>query len=200
MASTTPTGAAIESREEFKDTPRGQYNYWSEELNASLKMLEKWHKMGDRVVQRYLGSYHSRLESDRDALLGKNLNRLNLFHSNVSTLESMMYGNTPKIDVSRRYADPNDDVARVAAETMERLLNLDIQDNGSEIDCIFRSVLQDRLLPGLGCARISYEFETEQIQESTGREKGGGMENSLLTKVYAAMETLLQKEQSERLS
>ena len=166
MASTTPTGAAIESREEFKDTPRGQYNYWSEELNASLKMLEKWHKMGDRVVQRYLGSYQSRLESDRDAMLGQNLNRLNLFHSNVSTLESMMYGNTPKIDVSRRYADPNDDVARVAAETMERLLNLDIQDNGSEIDCIFRSVLQDRLLPGLGCARISYEFETEEKQVS----------------------------------
>ena len=30
------TGGSIDSREEFKPTPAGQYKYWNEELTASL--------------------------------------------------------------------------------------------------------------------------------------------------------------------
>tara|TARA_R110002126_G_scaffold77226_5_gene192620 strand:- start:4154 stop:6148 length:1995 start_codon:yes stop_codon:yes gene_type:complete len=75
----------------------------------------------------------------------------------------MLYGSTPRIDVSRRYAQPKDDVGRVAAEMMERLLNLDVAENGAEIDAVFRSTLQDRLLTGLGCAKVRYEVETENV-------------------------------------
>jgi hypothetical protein len=75
----------------------------------------------------------------------------------------MLYGNTPKIDVSRRYAQPNDDTGRVAATIMERLLNIDVAENGAEIDAVLRSTLQDRLLCGLGCAKVRYTMESEQV-------------------------------------
>ena len=146
--------ASIESKKDFEDTPAGKYKYWAEELKSSIKAREKWWKQADKIVNRFLGGKKENATSGFD---------LNMFHSNTKTLGDMLYGNTPKIDVSRRYAQPADDVGRVAAEMMERLLNLDIAENGAEIDAVFRSTLQDRLLAGLGCAKVRYEVETEQV-------------------------------------
>lgn len=151
----------IESRDDFEKTPRGQFSYWSEEVSASLKARKDWHKSGDAIVKRYIDG---RAGQQREPATGHKLFRLNLFHSNVATLTAMLYGNLPKVDVSRRYADSNDDIARVAAEMMERLLNNDIADNGEEYNSVLRSTLQDRLLPGLGCARIRYEVETQETE------------------------------------
>ena len=144
----------LTTKKDFKDTPSGKYRYWSEELGASKKAREPWHKQADKIVNRYVGKQGRGDEARFD---------LNMFHSNTKTLGDMLYGNTPKIDVSRRYAQPNDDVGRVAAEMMERLLNMDVADNGSEIDAVFRSALQDRLLAGLGCAKVRYTVEMEQV-------------------------------------
>lgn len=167
MSTNTVTGAAITSRDEFDKDNAGQYKYWAAELEASQKMLKGWHDTGDRVNDRYLGRYGSNAGENRTINLpNRNGFRLNLFHSNVTTLLSMMYANTPKIDVSRRFADAKDDTARVAAEMMERLLNLDMAENGEEVDNTLRSALQDRLLPGLGCAKVRYEVETKVITEA----------------------------------
>tara|TARA_R110000851_G_scaffold129651_1_gene262735 strand:+ start:17689 stop:19896 length:2208 start_codon:yes stop_codon:yes gene_type:complete len=144
----------LESKEDFEDTPQDKYKYWAEELNASMKARKKWWKQSDKIVNRYIGKTGG---SDTD----ESTFNLNLFHSNTKTLGDMLYGNTPKIDVSRRYAQADDDVGRVAAEMMERLLNLDVAENGSEIDAVFRSALQDRLLSGLGCAKVRYSVEME---------------------------------------
>jgi len=151
------TGATIESKDDYEKTPRGQYAYYSEELNASKLMLKRWHKQSDKIVNRFVGKRSNSADSPQADSFD-----LNLFHTNVSTLASMLYGNTPKIDVSRRYNDPNDDVGRVAATMMERLLNLDVADNGGEIDAVFRSTLQDRLLSGLGTGRVRYEVESTE--------------------------------------
>lgn len=150
------TGASIESRKDFDKTPKGQYQFYSEELGASQHMLEKWHKQADKIVNRYIGKRSVNNSQPQNYTFD-----LNLFHSNVQTLGSMLYGNTPKIDVSRRYADANDDVGRVAAEMMERLLNLDVAENGAETDAVFRAALSDRLLSGLGVGRVRYELETD---------------------------------------
>jgi len=150
-----------QEQQDFKNTPEGQYSYWDRELSASKKMLKSWHKLGDKVVGKYLG----KPLKGKNEVADESISRINLFHSNISTLESMLYGNTPKIDVSRRYADAQDDVARVAAEMMERLLNLDMASRSDEIDAVFKSVLQDRLLPGLGCARVRYTYQS--IKEET---------------------------------
>ena len=151
-------GGNQESKVDPKDTPASKYKYWAEELNNSMKARQPWWKKADKIVNRYIGksSAHSRDENSSGF-------DLNLFHSNTKTLGDMLYGNTPKIDVSRRYAQPNDDVGRVAAEMMDRMLNMDIAENGSEIDAVFRSVLQDRLLAGLGCAKVRYTMESEEV-------------------------------------
>jgi len=154
----TNNNASIESKKDFEDTPSGKYKYWAEELGSSIKSREKWWKQSDKIVNRYLGES----TQSKDSLDNKGFD-LNMFHSNIKTLGDMLYGNTPKIDVSRRYAQPSDDIGRVAAEMMERLLNLDVAENGAEIDAVFRSTLQDRLLVGLGCAKVRYEVETEQV-------------------------------------
>jgi hypothetical protein len=159
MSNEEQHGASIESRKDFAKTPKGQYKYYSEELGASAKMLNQWHKQADKITQKFLGKTPA--GQNKDSLTNF---KLNLFHSNTTTLASMLYGSIPKIDVSRRHADANDDIARVATTTLNRLLNLDVQDNGAEIDSVLRAVLQDRLLGGLGCARVRYEVETEVIK------------------------------------
>lgn len=147
---------ALDGSNQQEDDTRKQCRYWREELNTSIKARKKWWKQADRIVDAYLGNHRSRSDTDLTDF------NLNLFHSNAKTLSDMLYGNTPKIDVSRRYAQPDDDPARVAAEMMERLLNLDMEDNGADMDAVFKSLLQDRLLPGLGLARVRYTYESEQ--------------------------------------
>ena len=139
-------------------TSASQYRYWSTQLKASAKARSTWHKKADKIVDRFVGKNGA--QSTDQSGTGFDLN---LFHSNIKTLGDMLYGNTPKIDVSRRYAQADDDVGRVAAEMMERMLNLDVAANGAEIDAVFRATLQDRLLSGLGCAKVRYTMESEQV-------------------------------------
>lgn len=140
------------------DKPRTTHKFWAAELKASEKMLRKWHKRGSKIVRRYLDDRGENVSDNSDVF------RLNLFHSNVKTISDMLYSSLPKIEVSRANADAADDVARVAAEVSERVINLDIAENGQEYDSVLRAVLQDRLLPGLGCARVRYEVETEEVE------------------------------------
>ena len=158
MSTEADNSVAIESKKDFDDTPSGKYQYWSEEIKNSMKARQPWWKKSDKIVNRFLGENGA--QSNEQGGTGFDLN---LFHSNIKTLGDMLYGNTPKIDVSRRYAQANDDVGRVAAEMMERMLNLDVAANGAEIDAVFRSTLQDRLLSGLGCAKVRYTMESETV-------------------------------------
>lgn len=150
--------ATLESRKEFKKTPADQHKYWEQELNSSNKMLKEFHKQGTNVVNRYRGG------KVKDTDLGSDDSfQLNLYHSNTNTLLSTMYGSIPKVRAFRTHNDPKDDVGRVAANILERLLNNDIQVNGEEYDTVMRAALQDRLIPGLGCAKVRYKatFGTE---------------------------------------
>ncbi len=146
------TGGSIDSRAEFKPTPAGQYKYWNAELTASKKMLNSFHRQGTEVVQRFLGG-NIRREDDQ---FSSSIFRLNLYHSNITTLKSLMYGNLPSIAVMRTNNDPKDDVGRVAANLLERILTNDIQCNGEEYDTALAADLEDRLIPGLGCSKVRY--------------------------------------------
>jgi hypothetical protein len=159
----TIVSESLETRKDFARNPRDQYAYWCTELKASGKLLEDFHNQGTKIIEKFKGGKKRGLPAEiKRATAGF---RINLFHSNVITLQSMLYGNLPKVDVSRRFNDPNDDTGRVAAEIMERLLTNDIQDNGKEYNSVLRACLQDRLLPGLGCARVRYEVETEKVPQ-----------------------------------
>lgn len=130
------------------------YEYWNDELSVAYKELkEKFHDKGDKVVDKFLDKENS---DDLEQI------RLNLFHSNIVTLRSMLFGQQPKVDVSRRFQDASDDVGRVASLLFERLLNNDIELETDTYQDALRYALDDFLIPGLGTARVRYDMEEKE--------------------------------------
>lgn len=158
-----------ERENEFEDTPTGWATRWTTEFSAAKKFVKPWHKQADTAFRRYLDD---RKEEKGD--VGDFTQRLNLFNSNITTLQSMLYGRIPKVDVDRRYADQDDDVARVAGEILQRILNTDIEDAGEDYSYVLRSALGDRLVGGLGTARVKYDFNSKksEVPEQTHPETG----------------------------
>ena len=157
----------IETKKDFKDTPTGWYKRWDSEMTASNKRIRKWHKQSDKIVARYAdrrGMQGSRGYSTDEVGAGGNAFRVNLFNSNINTLKSMLYGSTPKVDVARRFADADDDEARVASLILSRMLNTSIEASGDDYKSALQYSLDDRLLPGLGIARIRYECEMCEVE------------------------------------
>lgn len=165
---------AIEDKEtgkEFKDTPSDQWKRWSVEMLAAKKDFSRWQKESKKVIEKFLDTRTQ--EQDE---WGEATTRLNLFHANTTTLMCMLYGKVPKVEVARRFADADDNVARVAGLILTRILNTDIEEAGEDIAAVFRNGLQDRLLPGLGTARVQYQFSSKKteleaiLQKDTGQE------------------------------
>ena len=151
MADSTP----IKQGDDFADTPSGWAKRWQVELAAAKKVVDSWHRQGDKIVKRFL-------DDRRDSSTGISETRLNLFTGNVQTLRSILYGKVPSVDVDRRFADADDDEARVASEILQRVLNNDIEDPEDSYTRTLLYCLDDRLLVGMGTARVRYEAEFEE--------------------------------------
>ncbi|HZH02634.1 MAG TPA: hypothetical protein VEY30_02550, partial [Myxococcaceae bacterium] len=146
---------------DFDETPHGWARRWAVELAAARKELEGWHTQGNKIIKRF---------TDDRELRSKGDTRWNLFTANVQTQRAIMYGQTPRVTVARRHADANDDVARVAAEILERLLNSDIERGSDSYATALSYALSDRLLPGMGNAKVRYsaKFETVEVPAKMG--------------------------------
>lgn len=146
---------ADQTPSESGKSPSSMHKRWDAEIKAFLKRARHFRKTGNMVSNRYRDEECKEIE-------GVNTFRINLFYKNIRTLQAMLYGNAPKIDVKREFDDPDDDVARVAANITERLLTRDVSAPGNSLSCTLQQCLQDRLLPGLGVARLSYTFEADE--------------------------------------
>lgn len=142
--------------EQFADDEWGWAKRLEVELSAARKELRKWHSQGRRVEKRFRDE---REETDTTS-------RWNLYSANIITQRAMMYGKTPSAGVTRKFGDADDDVARVAAQMMERLLNCDIQRDSDTYEEALENALFDFLNPALGFARCRYvaEFETREVE------------------------------------
>ena len=138
------------------------HRFWKKERDAAEKRLRQFQKQGNTVNARFLDERKG--TTTNDSWGGTGQTKLNLFHSNVSTLQAMLYGSTPRIDVSREHHDPDDDIARVASVMFQRMLQADIDPSGEDTPTVLKAALQDRLLPGMGVARVRYDFTTETQQ------------------------------------
>lgn len=127
---------------------------WLREISACERNLEKWHTQGRKIVRRYLDRREDQAEGQ---------NKINLFTSNTQILISTLYAKFPKPLVTREFEDQDDDVARVAANIMERMLKIRPRD---DFDSAMRNVVQDRLVPGLGTVWFRYEpvFEKKMTE------------------------------------
>lgn len=143
----------IEKATQFEDTPEGWQARWTVEMAASDKELDKWLKRGDKVIARYI--------DDRPNDNAKDI-RVNLFTANVQTTRALLYGQTPRVGVERRFADPGDEPARMAGEILQRLLNTDIERDSDTYSSALFHALDDWLLTGLGNIRLRYEAKFKQ--------------------------------------
>jgi len=141
---------SIDSVADFKDDQKG---LWETELKSAQEAQERWHKRANTTVDRYTGARRSDLEHSEF--------QLNLFYSNIQTTQAMMFGKLPEISISRSSADFDDDAARVASMILQRMLQADIGKPNDQYSTSLKLNLQDRLLTGLGVARVRYEMDKE---------------------------------------
>jgi Skp family chaperone for outer membrane proteins len=147
------SSSKIESLEQYETDARAKRNRWIAEIQYAEKEKEKFSEQGRKVGKRYLD------ERDDVSALDK---KFNIFYANTEILKSALYTNLPKIAVSRRFSDPDDDVARVAARMLQRNLEQDLDEAHCDFDECLRNCVQDLLIPGLATAWLRMEVETEQ--------------------------------------
>lgn len=162
--------AENEKEQGFDSTPAGQARRWEFELAAADAEVAKFHERGRKIIARFRDE---RDPSDPSAIAST---RWNLYTSSVQTRRDMMYGRVPQVTVGRRFADADDDVARVAGVIQERALNADIERDGDGFQAALRHALMDWELPGLGIARARYVAEFEDGEETPAKTDAAGKE------------------------
>ncbi len=143
----------IASLADLMSTPEGEYERWTTEIGYAERELSKFCEKGRKVIRRWL--------DERDAV-NAGEKRFNIFYSNVNIMKSALYSKTPKPDVSRRWKDSQDDVARVAGIMLQRAIAADLDDPDDYFDAAMRGAVEDRLLPGLATCWLRLDTNVEE--------------------------------------
>jgi hypothetical protein len=138
----------VESYADFGNDSKGRCTYWKMEVKACEKEMEKWRERATRVVNRYR-------DTRAEQGISINVKKYNMLWSIINTTMPAVYGRPPQPIVMRRFTDP-DQVARVAALILERSLDFQLCFQ-SDFHPAIKNALQDRLLPGMGCAWVRYQ-------------------------------------------
>lgn len=160
-------------------TPRDLALKWEKEIRAAEKEREQFVNSSKETLRRYLDA--------RESQFAENKSVVNLFWSTVQVLLSSLYARPPKVDVSRRFKDQNDDVARVAAVILERILNDNIESDTSTFRTVAQYGIKDRLIVGLGQVWNRYEAEfgparvDAAVDPQTGEEISPAIEVEVIT-------------------
>src|SRR6185503_20580586 len=172
----TGTANQIVERDDLGDGDAGVWRYWDAQERIVEKDERTWVRRGRRIIRRYRDE---RDEANRAA------SRFNILWSNVQTLKPTLYARTPKADVQRRWLDP-DDTGRLASLLLERCIEYSLEQHG--FDAVMEAVVEDRLLPGRGVARVVYvphfgdeiedEAEGDQTVADAGDEAGAGPQDN----------------------
>ena len=143
----------IESIEKADSTPESRYGRWKDEITMAEKEFSNFHTRGRTTVRRY--------KDERDSVDGSE-RKFNIFTTNVDILQSSLYAKIPKVTVARRFGQANDDPARVASMMLQNATMQDIDEPECDFDQVMRDAVEDRLVPGIGCAWLRLETDTEE--------------------------------------
>lgn len=138
-------------------SPADTQSYWSAELVAAKKELEKFQERGRKVYEVYLDNRADASRTDR---------KFNLFNTNVSILMSALFARIPRPEVGRRFNEPDDDVGRVASTILERALTTELETDGY-FTTTAKAVIKDHLIPGVGIAWVRYQPTVGEPQQIT---------------------------------
>jgi hypothetical protein len=153
MSGAYTTAGRIKSIEDTEKTSSSRLRRWNDEITMAEKEFENFRKQGRTTVRRF--------KDERDSVDGDQ-RKFNIFTSNVGILQSSLYAKLPKISVSRRFDQMNDDPARVASLMLQNSIMQDIDEPECDFDQVMRDAVEDRLVPGMGCAWLRLETDTEQ--------------------------------------
>lgn len=137
---------------QFEDSPEGWARRWHFELKKAREALADFYKAAQAAD-----------EAARDESTDRGGRRLCLYASTTQILGDMLFGRTPQASVSRKFADSDDDEARVASEMLERVLNCDIQRADDTFAEATKSAMVDWLNTGLGVQWHRYEPGEEEV-------------------------------------
>lgn len=136
--------------DEFQ-TPKEQAR-WLRELESARKNRRAFNDEGVKTIQRYSG----RQDGERAAPFPTS--NYNLFYSNIELLKAQLFVRTPEPVVERRWDDPEDDVARVAAQRLQRNIAYELDCEGKFAQA-FDQILFNRLVPGIGIGWLRLDEE-----------------------------------------
>lgn len=168
-------------------TPSDWADYWSTELKASKKWMQKFHSRSQKIEREYLSNPDTMSDDYSGA-------RFNVFWANVQVLLSAVYAKLPAPEVDRTHLDQNDDVARVAALILERIFKFELKNLDDSPDHVYREAIKDRFVTGLGQAWPRYEFkETEHttpaiMDEDGMTELAPAVTETVITDEYAPLD------------
>ena len=118
---------------------------WLGELREAREHTRHWHDRAKRIVQRFSD------ERDGDERSGRHMN---IFWSNVKTLEPALYARQPKPIVVRRY-DMDDPLVRLGSTMLERVLAYQMDEG--EFDEAIKLCRSDYLIAGQGTVWVRYD-------------------------------------------
>lgn len=149
----------IDPDQDFDDSPQGWARLWTVEMDAAESYIRKFREAGKKAWKRFIDERDSKMNGER---------KLNLYHADTVIKHATLYGNTPQVQVERRFADAQDDDARVGAEILERILNSDIERDSDTAAEAIDNACWDWLVPGMGQARQRYVADFEDVEDENG--------------------------------
>ena len=164
----------VESVADYGGDPQGVVKRWLVAIEQQERARKPFIERGEKIIKRFRDE---RPDHDR-------VSRFNILWSNVQTLKPALYARTPVPQVSRRFKD-SDKVGREAAEILERAVSYSVEEY--DFDGVMKAVVEDRLLPGIGVARVGYEpFYGEERQDVVGMDPETG--DPILSEPYKPVE------------
>lgn len=139
--------AGIETREKTSKGSAGKARYWFLELNSAHKAEEQYRKDAADIEKVYSG--------DKPV-------EFNVLWANVETLKPVVYGNTAKPDVRRRYKT-KDPVAKIVSMVMERAIEYTCEQY--DFDNAVETCRDEMLVNGRGVAWLEYVYEESEVEE-----------------------------------
>lgn len=127
--------------------------YWQEQIDKASKRYGTFHTDGAKVENRY------RNEKANEQYNGQD--KYNILYSSVETIKPSLYGQTPKVQATKRFPDRNSPKVTLAVTLAEVVTQYLMEE--TDFDDIIENVVEDFLLPGLGTAWVRYEAELEDV-------------------------------------
>jgi hypothetical protein len=136
----------------------GLVEIWTKELENANNYEQKWRDEADK----YFKIYKDEFNND-----GTDSKRYNVFWANTQTLRPLVFSKLPKPNITQRFLD-EDEVAKIASEMMERVVDLYLND--ADAEDVIGKCRDDYLVGGRGVARVCYDPE-EVIEMEDGTEE-----------------------------